>query len=113
MGASIDSYQFGEIVINGTTYSNDLIILPDQIHTDWWRDEGHVLKPQDLQLLQSSDIDRLIIGTGRSGRMEVPERTRTFLKELGIQPSIHPTAEACREFQHAGEDTGAALHLTC
>jgi hypothetical protein len=41
----IDSYKFGRIVIDGQAYSRDVIILPDRVIRDWWRDSGHILHP--------------------------------------------------------------------
>jgi len=32
----IESYKFGEIIINGKKYSSDLIIFEDYIYDSWW-----------------------------------------------------------------------------
>ena len=39
----IDSYQFGKIVIDGTGYSSDCVILGDSVQANWWRKQGHLL----------------------------------------------------------------------
>ena len=44
----IDHYDFGRIVIDGREETRDLIILPDRVVRDWWRQEGHVLVVDDL-----------------------------------------------------------------
>ena len=31
----IESYKFGEIVIDGTTYTSDVIIYPDNVDDKW------------------------------------------------------------------------------
>jgi len=36
----IDGYSFGRIVVEGKEYTSDLIIYPDHIQGDWWREEG-------------------------------------------------------------------------
>jgi len=39
----IDSYQFGEVVIDGVRYTSDCIILGGDVQADWWRKQGHSL----------------------------------------------------------------------
>ena len=45
---TIDSYQFGEIVISGKEYSSDVIIFPDRVIDNWWRETGHELCLEDI-----------------------------------------------------------------
>jgi len=37
------------MVINGKRYTNDLLILPENISDGWWRKEGHGLHVEDLR----------------------------------------------------------------
>jgi hypothetical protein len=46
--ARIDHYEFGRIVIDGRQETNDLIILPDRVVRNWWRQNGHALVLDDL-----------------------------------------------------------------
>ena len=39
----IEEYKFGFIRIDGEEYRRDLVILPDKIIPDWWREKGHRL----------------------------------------------------------------------
>jgi hypothetical protein len=45
---TIDSYSFGQIAINGQKYTSDVIVFPDRVQGDWWRDEGHELNLKDI-----------------------------------------------------------------
>jgi hypothetical protein len=45
----IDSYRFGNIVIDGVNYSSDVIILGGIVQANWWRKRGHLLSAEDLQ----------------------------------------------------------------
>jgi len=74
----IDSYQFGKIVIDGTTYNSDCIIFSDSVKANWWREQGHVLSPEDLQSVVAAKFSVLIVGCGYSGLMKVAEKTRLF-----------------------------------
>jgi hypothetical protein len=31
----VDSYQFGQVVINGKKYTSDVIIFPDRVKKNW------------------------------------------------------------------------------
>jgi hypothetical protein len=113
---NIDSYQFGRIVIDGKTYSNDCIILGDTIHSSWWRKEGHSLAVEDLDTVIAARPAILIIGCGASGLMKVPDKTRKHLQENDIQfeaLDTHKAVERFNQLSQAGENVAAALHLTC
>ena len=112
----IESYRFGKIVINGKSYSSDVIIIGENIKADWWRKEGHRLHVEDLKEIIREDIDVLVIGTGYFGLMKVPEDVKRFLSEKGIEIIVQKTAEACKTFNKlnsSGKKVAAALHLTC
>ncbi len=45
---NIDSYAFGNIVIDGMRFTSDLIIYPDgRIVDGWWRQSGHLMTEVD------------------------------------------------------------------
>ena len=68
----IDHYTFGEIAVDGRSFQSDLIIFPDHIQENWWRQTGHRLDRDDLQNVLADKPDLLVIGTGYYGRMDVP-----------------------------------------
>jgi len=114
----IDSYQFGKIVIGGTTYNNDVIILGDTVQSDWWRNQGHSLAAEDLKTIldAKSKPSLLVVGCGASGLMDVPDQTRQALKKRNIQIETFDSYKAVQkfnEFSEAGVNVAAAIHLTC
>ena len=112
----IDSYQFGKIVIDGTSYSSDLIILGDTVQPDWWRKQGHSLSADDLKTILKAKPSVLVVGCGASGLMDVPDQTRQALKERNIQLEAFDSYKAVQKFNElseAGVNVAAALHLTC
>jgi len=112
----IDSYKFGEIVIDGTAYSNDVIILADSVQANWWRKQGHSLSVEDLQTVIEARPGILVVGSGKPGLMKVHRQTRQSLQQKGIRIEIFPTAKAVRRFNELlqqGQNVAAALHLTC
>ena len=58
----IDSYRFGEIVIDGRRHSKDVIIYPDRVRGHWWRKEGHFLALEDLAEVLQAPPEVLVVG---------------------------------------------------
>lgn len=112
----IDSYQFGEIVIGGTAYNSDCLILGDSVHANWWRKQGHLLAPEDLQLVIEARPSVLVVGCGESGLMKISEDTESVLQQEGIELialDTHRAVTRFNELAEKGENVAAALHLTC
>jgi hypothetical protein len=112
----IDSYQFGEIVIDGISYTSDCIILGDSVEANWRRKQGHILSAEDLQPVIAAKPSVLVVGCGASGLMKVPQETRQVLQGHNIQLEAIDTCKAVERFNElaqAGVNVAAALHLTC
>jgi hypothetical protein len=111
----IDAYDFGRIVIDGTTFTSDVIIYPDRIQDQWWRKDGHVLSQTDVESVVREQPEVLIVGTGKYGVMKVPAQTRRYIESKGIEVHIEPTEQACELYNQIAQEkrTIAALHLTC
>ncbi len=111
----IDSYTFGSLVVDGEMYTSDVIIYPGRVDPSWWRTEGHRLRPADLALALDAKPEVLIVGTGYSGMMVVPEETKNHIRSKGIEIYIETTGRAVDLFNSMqGKKTIiAALHLTC
>ncbi|MHC4072705.1 MAG: Mth938-like domain-containing protein [Planctomycetota bacterium] len=112
----IDSYQFGEIVIDGTPHTSDCLILADSVQANWWRKQGHRLAAEDLQPVIAAAPSVLVVGCGVSSMMKVPEDTRQTLQQQNIELVALDTHAAVAKFNElAGQhqNVAAALHLTC
>ena len=111
----IESYEFGRIVIKGKRYTTDVIIYPDHVEDNWWREEGHSLSPVDLWAIVQAEPEVLVVGTGRSGLMRVLPEAEEYLREQGIRLIAERTTEAVRIYNQLCQSTKvvAALHLTC
>jgi hypothetical protein len=112
----IDSYQFGKIVIDGTAYNSDCLILGDSVQAHWRRKHGHLLTVEDLQSVIAVKPSVLVVGCGASGLMKVSEDIGQVLLEHGIELFTANTSKAVTRFNklaEKGENVAAALHLTC
>lgn len=110
----IESYAFGKIVIDGMTYTSDVVIFPDRIQDSWRRKKGHVLQIDDLQDILFYRPHVLLIGTGAYGLMIIPDETREFISNKGIKLYSDKTAEACTFYNTMKKKKlVAAFHITC
>jgi|UniRef100_A0A7C5ER41 hypothetical protein len=111
----IESYSFGQIVIDGVTYRQDLLIWPGHIKKDWWRRESHLLQLEDVAEALEAEPEVLVVGMGNPGRMQVDPALALHLRNKHIHLVAVPTQEACRliNAMSGKRRLAAALHLTC
>lgn len=112
----INSYSFGQIVVDGKRYTSDVIIFPNRIKDNWWRREGHRVSIEELKEVIQEKPEVLVIGTGYFGFMKVPAEVKEHVKGKGIELIIQSTKDACNTFNSflkSGKKVVAALHLAC
>ncbi len=111
----IEHYSFGKIIIDGRTYTSDLIIFPDRVNSHWWRKEGHFLQLDDLKEVITEIPEAIVIGTGYYGVMKISDEVISKLKSLKIDVHVARTTEAVTLFNELCKKrkTIACLHLTC
>jgi hypothetical protein len=111
----ISDYAFGRITVGDSTYTKDIIIFPDRIYSPWWRKEGHRLQVEDLSEVIRESPPLLIIGTGHSSSMLVPDSVISFLGSRKIDVIVENTRSAIDIYNKTVHDVPAAvaLHLTC
>jgi len=111
----IDSYQFGEMIIEGKGHTSDLIILPEAIKSNWWRKEGHLLQIEDLTIVVKAKPEVVVIGQGASGFMTVPVETKRYLEKYRIKVIAQHTAEAYQTYNKLSPKMRVVglFHLTC
>lgn len=113
----IDAYSFGNIVIDKVAYDKDVIVFPDRVQGDWWREEGHRLQLVDIrEALESFRPLSLIIGTGKFGIMKVTREVKQYCEENDINLYAEPTDKATKMYNRmilTGDRILGAFHLTC
>ena len=111
----IDSYQFGQVVVNGKKYTSDIIIFADRVRDNWERRAGHQLCLDDIAEVLTENPEVLVVGTGASGGMRVLPEVKQSLDAQGIKLIVETTDKACHtynQFCHS-QRVVAALHITC
>lgn len=112
----IDSYQFGEIIIDGVSYSSDCVIIGDCVQADWWRKRGHLLSAEDINSVIAAEPSVLVVGCGASGLMKVSEQAQEVLRKNNIKLEALDTCKAVQRFNELsqeGTNAAGAFHLTC
>jgi len=112
----IESYNFGNIVIDGRRYTSDLIIYPDgKIVDGWWRQSGHVMTKSDIESLIASKPEVVVVGTGASGQLKPERGIEKTLSKKGIKMIAAPSSQALNHFNELSptKRVGACFHLTC
>jgi hypothetical protein len=112
---TIDSYQFGLIVVSGEKYTSDVIIFPDRVSDNWWRKTGHQLCLKDIAEVMTENPEVLVIGTGASGLMKVLPEVERGVETQGIKLIVEATEKACQTYNQLchSQRAIAALHITC
>lgn len=112
----ITRYRFGEIEIDGRTYTCDVIITPEGVVDTWSRKQSHNLAVADLAEIMAAKPEILLVGTGYYGRMAIPDETRRYLQAQRVRLRDAHSGKAVQEFNRLQRESArivAALHLTC
>ena len=112
----IDSYSFGHMVIDGKSYTKDVIIFPDgSILSPWWRNQGHKLTTDDLRKLLAAEPAVIICGTGAMGVMRPTAVLQEYLAAHNIEFIAQRSAKAVETYNKLSgtEKAGGCFHLTC
>lgn len=109
----INSYEFGRIIIENKTYTNDIILLGKDVKPKWWREKGHNLIKEDLKGVIEYKPELLIVGTGAYGMMKI---SSNLSKQLNIKIESYPTKDAVKKYNQeikSDKKIAGAFHLTC
>lgn len=112
-----ESFSFGSIRIDGTTYDHDVVIDHGEVRkrekkpSKKFRDNfGHT--PLSINERIPWQCRRLVIGTG-TGALPVMEQVQREAQRREIELVIVPTARAIELLKQEAADTNAILHVTC
>ena len=114
--STIESYNFGRMVIDGTSYTKDVIIYPDgRILSPWWRNQGHVLEVIDLEELIAAGPEIIICGTGAMGVMRPTDALIEYLETNNIEFIAQRSPKAVETYNQlpGNKKAGGCFHLTC
>ena len=120
MKPKIDSTQFGSITIAGQKYAHDVIIrlngevckrkkkLSKAVYGT-----SHVISLDEARFIFEDKAERLIIGSGQTGMVELSDEAAEFFRKRKCRVDLAPTPEALRAWNEAQGNVIALFHVTC
>lgn len=121
MAVKFDSFSFGEIVINGQSYG-DVLLIGEQIEA---RDDGrlekelgtdHLIGDWEVERLLSHQPAIIIIATGTSGILRVTPAVKEKIKRAGVKLIVAITPQAIAQYNQLAAKNkrlNALVHTTC
>ncbi len=113
-----DSFSFGSLQIDGSTYEHDVIIDRGEIRkrkkkpSKKFREEfGHT--PLSVEEKIPWKCRQLVVGTGALGNLPVMDEVRREAERRHIKLRMLPTPQAIEVLNQDMKDTNAILHVTC
>jgi hypothetical protein len=120
MKPHIDRTMFGSITIEGEIYERDVIIrLDGKIKKRKKKlskavyGTSHMLSIAEAQHIYQDGAERLIIGSGHYGMVELSEQAVAYLKKKQCQVDLRPTPEAIDHWNGAQGAVIGLFHVTC
>jgi hypothetical protein len=112
----IENFSFGNIVVNGITYTNDIKIIQGKVDPTWWREKGHQVNIDDIRDIIDVGPDILVLGKGKPGLMRSTPSLCEYLEQKNIDLIEEKTSKAIKTFNRLfkqGKNVCAGFHLTC
>lgn len=111
---AITHFSFGEIVVAGKTFEDDVVIFADGSVRTLATRLNHVIQLRDIEDLISGPVKMIIVGTGTAKKCSVTDEIKQYAASRKIEVHILDTFEAVKLF-NASDKAGlaACFHVTC
>jgi hypothetical protein len=112
----IENFTFGNIVVDGITYTHDIKIIRGSVIPNWWRKSGHRVDIEDVRDIIDAKPNILVLGKGKPGMMKSTPSLGEFLKQNDIDLIEEKTSKAIKTFNRLfkqSKNVCAGFHLTC
>jgi hypothetical protein len=120
MKPKIDSTSFGSITVEGETFDYDILIRLDgrvekreKMLSKEKYGTSHKISLEEAQHIYEEGTEKIIIGTGQTGFVELSEEAEDFFrgKRCGIE--LFPTPWAIERWNEIEGRVSAVFHITC
>jgi len=118
----IDSTEFGSITVNGTLYSNDILIqLSGEVVKRKKKlskkhyGTSHIISLEEADFVYEKGCDTLVLGTGQYGNVKLSPEAAEFFEYHGCRVLQMPTPDAIEAYNKTrGKIRAIGLfHVTC
>jgi hypothetical protein len=116
----IEKAKFGSIIIDGITYTSDVIIRPDgQVKKRKKKlskaiyGTSHTISLEEARHIYKEEAPLIIIGSGKFDRVRLSEEAEAYFKSKGCKVKISPTAKAVQMWNETVGPVIGLFHITC
>ena len=111
---------FGEVVVGGKSYTQDICIRVDGRVKK--RDKklakqlygtSHIIGPEEVRKVCKGEPEVVFIGTGMSGMVALNGEARHYLDERSVKYEVLKTPEAIDAYNKSKRPRAAVIHVTC
>jgi hypothetical protein len=120
MKPRIDGTRFGSITIEEEAFEHDVMIgLEGQVEKRKKKlskavyGTSHVVSQDEAKRIYQRGAERLIIGTGKSGLVELSGKAAAYFRRKGCQVELLPTKQAIKSWNEAKGNVIGLFHVTC
>ena len=120
MKPKIDSTEFGSIMIAGEVYDHDVQIgLDGQVKKRKKKlskevyGTSHTISLAEAKHIHDKGAERLIVGTGQTGLVELSEEAAAYFKDKDCKVKLLPTPQAIHAWNQAEGAVISMFHVTC
>jgi hypothetical protein len=120
MEPRIDRTAFGSVTIDGETFTHDVIIrLGGRVEKRKKKlskavyGTSHIISLAEAEHLYQDGAERLLIGAGQDGRVELSEEAADYLARARCLVELLPTPEVIPVWNQAQGAVIGLLHVTC
>ena len=120
MKPRIDETEFGSITVDGTPFEHDVIIrLSGQVKKRKKKlskaiyGTSHTLSLDEAKHVYETGTERLIIGTGQYGALQISDEAEAYFQDKGCQVDLLSTPNAIDAWNQAQGAVIGLFHVTC
>lgn len=120
MRPKIDDTWFGSITVEGQHHEHDIIIRlsgkvckRNKALSKALYGTSHTLSLAEIDDLYRKKAERIIIGTGQQGVVQLSEAAAAFLAKRQCRCDLYPTPEAIHHWNEAKGHVLALFHVSC
>ena len=120
MRHQINKTKFGLIQIEGITYNHDINIGLDGVVKKRKKKlskaiygTSHKVSLDEAKYIYEKGAERLIIGCGQYGVLELSNEAEQFFHKMNIKVKINPTPEAIQIWNDTKGKAIGLFHVTC
>lgn len=93
----IDEFTIGSFTIAGRKYLGDLKLIDGKVR--YWQDRHkQILRLKDIGQLLDAQPDTILIGTGCSGLLQIPDEVLRVIRMAHIHLIVQKTPDACKTY---------------